>query len=162
MDIPPVVVTQIIRRVTPKDDPASLEVSITRPDAQATVSMRRTILTLTERHAAQQVLEEIDSVDLAGTFESLDLYSAAVRLSEAYRVDLWRIYDEIIRLYAAEGEVPLAHIELIGEQIEKQVSRYDITEEKVDVALARSSSRPVLTRRSMQTVPRFTPQRSST
>ena len=137
LDIPPVVVTQIMRRVFPKEDPSTQIISITKPDTQASVSMRRTTLTLIERQAAQHVLEEIDAVDIAGAFESLDLYAAAVRLSEAYRVDLWRVHDELSRLYEDDGgEVPLAHLELIGEQIEQQVSRYDITEEEVDVALA--------------------------
>jgi hypothetical protein len=58
-------------------------------------------------------------------------------MSDAYRIDLWRVHAELSRLYGDDGgEVPLTYLELLGEPIEQQVSRYEIKEEQVEVALA--------------------------
>jgi len=134
--IPPVVITQVLRRVVPKPDIDRGDLTLSRPTAKAGGKLTRTTLTFIEREAARRALEEIDEVQIAGAFESLDLYTAAVRLSDAYRVDLWRVHDELRRLYSSDGEVPLAHVDLLGEQVEEQVCRYEVHEEKVDVALA--------------------------
>jgi hypothetical protein len=57
-------------------------------------------------------------------------------MSDAYRIDLWRVHAELSRLYGDDGgEVPLTYLELLGEPIEQQVSRYEITEEQVEVAI---------------------------
>lgn len=141
INIPPVVITQIMRRVIPKNGTSPQTIKLAKPQEQSERGLTRTTLTFSEQAAAARVLQEVDEVKIAGVFESLDIYSAAVRLADAYRIDFWAVYDELERLYGQKGdssdrEIPLSHLNGLGKQIEEQVCRYEIKEEKVDVALA--------------------------
>jgi hypothetical protein len=47
------------------------------------------------------------------------------------------VFDELERIYSeADAEIPVLHLEDLGRQIEKQLSRYKVEEEEVEVALA--------------------------
>ncbi len=49
--------------------------------------------------------------------DALDLYTATVRLTTTYRLDLWTIYDELRRIYP-EGECPATDLEELARQVE--------------------------------------------
>ncbi len=136
LEIPPLIVTQTIRRVerAPTGDrpPLSLE----RPKSGEGVSLRRATLGIVEQESTFGVLQQLgETVTVETEPEGHDAYAAAVMLAERYRLDLWTVYDEIRRLYGANDLLD-AHLTALCRQIEAWQGAYAITEEKVDHALA--------------------------
>ena len=133
LDIPPVVVTQIVRTVVKKESVHDA-LSLKKPKKSA-AAMEMTTFTLAEQQATRSVLRQLDSVEVEALPELTDSYGAAVELSARYRVDLWEVYDELKRLYGSD-DIPIPHLGDLAHQIEKQTRFYAVKEEKVDVALA--------------------------
>ena len=135
LNMPPLVVTQLIRTVVKKDGQGD-SISLFKPKRASGSSLTRQTFTLAEQQATARVLREIgDAISIDAPPETTDAYAAAVDLSARYRIDTWVVYDELRRLYGAD-EIPLAHVDALAMQIEEQTRFYEIREEKVDVALA--------------------------
>ena len=134
LDIPPLVVTQVVKTVVKMDGEAG-ELKLSLPkDAKG--GLVRHSYTLAEQHATASVLREMgDAVTIKSAPEGVDAYSAAVDLAGRYRLDVWAVMDELRRLYGAD-DIPHAHLGGLAEQIEKLTRRYEVREERVDVALA--------------------------
>jgi len=136
LNIPPLVVKQLVRTVTRKESAVGT-FRLTQPQIAATSTLERITYTLTEQKAAYRVLQQVgDTVEITAAPETTDLYSAAVELAAIYRLDLWTIYDELYRIYDGETEIPIAHFTDLARQIEEQTRNYEVHEETVEVALA--------------------------
>lgn len=135
LDLPPLVVTQLVRTVVKKEGiPAPLRLE--RPQYSDEGQFKKTIHTLADQQATLSVLRQVgDTVTIEAIPELADPYAAAVDLAARYRLDLWAVYDELRRLYGQE-EIPASHMDDLATQIEKQTCFYETHEEKVDVALA--------------------------
>jgi len=135
LDIPPLVVTQIVRTVEPNEaQRAPLELQ--RPRGEPEAELRRRDYDLTIQQATRQVLRQIGETVLIETVpETADAYSAAVDLAAQYRLDFWEIYGQLRSLYASE-EIPLYHLRDLARQIEEQTCDYEVHEERVERALA--------------------------
>ncbi len=135
LDIPPLVVTQLVRTVLRKDA-AIGPLRLVRPRASARPTLEKRVYTLAEQQATASVLRQLgDAITLESPQEEIDPYAAAVDLAARYRLDVWAVYDELRRLYG-ETDVPLADLDGLARQIEEQTRSYEIKKEKVDVALA--------------------------
>ncbi len=135
LDIPPLVVTQLIRTVVKKDGTAG-PLRLTRPAAKASDTLERRTFTLAEQEATRSVLRQLGDADtIEAAPDTTDAYAVAVDLAGCYRLPLWTVYDQIRRLYGAD-DIPLAHVDELGRQIEAQTRFYEVKEEKVEVALA--------------------------
>jgi len=135
LDIPPLVVTQLVRTVVKKDGAAG-PLTLTRPAARADHTLERRTFTLAEQEATASVLRQLgDTVSIEAAPDTTDAYAVAVDLAARYRLLLWNVYDEIRRLYGTD-DIPLAHIDDLGRQIEAQTRLYEVKEETVEVALA--------------------------
>lgn len=136
-DLPRLVITQTVRTVTRKEGTTSTAISLVKPTKDGANAMILERLRITGQYASSSVLQQVgDSITIEAAPETHDLHSAAVNLSEWYRLKLWPIFDELKRLYGEVGEVPLAHFPELARQIEQQTSFYEVKESKVDVALA--------------------------
>lgn len=136
LDVPPLVVTQTIRRIerAPVIDRGPL--TLQRPKGTSGPILTRATLGVAEQESTFSVLQQLgETVEIETLPEGQDVYRAAVLLSGRYRVDLWAIYDELRRLYAEE-DLPASHLDVLGRQIESWQGAYAVSEEKVDVALA--------------------------
>lgn len=135
LDLPPLVVTQMVRTVVKKEGiPAPLRLE--RPQYSDEGQLKKTIHTLADQQATLSVLRQVgDTVTIEAIPELADPYAAAVDLAARYRLDLWAVYDELRRLYSEE-DIPLSHIDDLATQIEEQTRYYEIRKERVDVALA--------------------------
>ena len=134
LDIPPLVVPQTIRTVVKKQAEAH-PLSLREPKAHEKTMARKTF-TVARQEATDRVLRQVgQTVEIEGVPEVIDAYAAACELAARYRLDLWTVYDELRRLYGND-DVPLAHVELLAGQIEKQTRGYEVKKERVDVALA--------------------------
>ena len=135
LDIPRLVVTQILRTVVPmarQDGPLELE----RPAADNEAALRRRDYEITVQQATDEVLRQVgDTVTIETVPDMSDSYATAVELAARYRLDIWEVYDQLRSLYGDEG-VPLYHLAELARQIEEQTCNYEIREEKVEKALA--------------------------
>jgi hypothetical protein len=135
LDLPPLVVTQVVRTVT-KRAGAAKPLRLERPTFSTNGQLKKTIHTLADQEATLSVLRQVgDSVTIESIPEETDTYATAVDLAVRYRLDLWMVYDEVRRLYGSE-DIPASHTDDLARQIEEQTRFYEVREEKVDVALA--------------------------
>jgi hypothetical protein len=138
LNLPPVVVTQLVRTVQPMEkSPEQVHLTFTMPAAGDNAQMTRSVFTIMAQQATDKVLTQVgDDIAIDTASQTMDLYTAAVGFAEAYRLNLWPLYDALTRLYGDGGEVPVAHLDDLARQIEARTCRYEVTEERVDVALA--------------------------
>ena len=135
LNLPPLVVTQLMRTVVKKEGHAS-PLQLRRPKKEKTASLKKQVYTVAEQEATFSVLRQIgDTLTIDMQLEDNDVYTTAIELSSQYRLDLWQVYDELKQLYGGE-DIPNTHIPELRRQIEKQTRKYEVKEEKVDVALA--------------------------
>lgn len=135
LDLPPLVVTQMVRTVVKKEG-AIIRLRLERPAYSTDGQVKKTVHTLADQQATVSVLRQVgDTVTIDAIPEVTDAYAAAVDLAARYRLDLWVIYDELRRVYGEE-DIPLSHIDDLATQIEEQTRCYEIQKERVDVALA--------------------------
>jgi hypothetical protein len=140
LEIPPLAVTQLVKRVVPvetsdiSETPEAL--SLEQPDAKAERVLVRQVLTLQSSPATRSVLRTVDEEQETYAVAGPDLYTAATKLAAIYRLDVGTVYAELKRLYGVGETVPEAHLPGLRSQIEAQTRRYTVEEEEVEVALA--------------------------
>lgn len=135
LDLPPLVVTQLVRTVVKKEGVAQ-PLRLERPKYSANGQLEKTTHTVVEQQATSSVLRQVgDTVTIEAFPEVTDAYFAAVDLAARYRLDLWTVFNELKRVYSGQ-DIPLLHLDDLAAQIEKQTCFYDIHAERVDVALA--------------------------
>lgn len=134
---PPLVIRQTLRTVTRRQECDGAPLALTMPTNDNGNFLTFQRFTMLKREAAAGVLQQLgSSVELATGPETEDLYAAAVKLAEWYRLEVWTVYGELRRLYGNDGEVPLSHLPELSRQIEERVSRYEVVETQVEKALA--------------------------
>jgi type III restriction enzyme len=137
INMPPLVVTRILRTVTRKHVAEITPLSLCKPNSSGSDIISKAVLTLSEQQATFSVLQQLgDTVVIEAAPNTLDLYAAAVKLAMAYRLDLWVVYEQLVELYGSGNEIPIKHLADLARQIEEQTRHYQVIEEKVDVALA--------------------------
>jgi type III restriction enzyme len=135
LDLPPLVVTQLVRTVVRKEGEAG-PLSLTRPEQARGRALEERTFTLAQQAASGGVLQQLgDTVAIEAALDTADAYAAAVDLAARYRMPLWNVYDEVRRLYGTD-DIPLADLEELARQIEAQTRFYEVQEETVEVALA--------------------------
>jgi type III restriction enzyme len=136
LDLPPLVVTQLVRTVVKKEGEDVAPLRLERPKSGQVDGLKKSVFTMAEQEATFSVLRQVDqTVTIETAPEATDAYAAAVDLSARYRLDLWGVYDELKRLYGGE-DIPSTHLHDLARQVEVQTRAYDVKEEKVDMALA--------------------------
>ena len=134
---PPLVIEQTLRTVTRAGGIHEPPLSLKMPTATKGQSMSLERFAIAKQQATTAVLRQIGgSVTIETAPDSEDIHTVAVKLAEWYRIDLWPLYAELKRLYGEAGDVPLAHLADLSRQIEQQVCAYEVTETKVEKALA--------------------------
>lgn len=107
-------------RISPpprQPDRAAAPLRLTRPVTPA-ATLARTNFTLALGAATGSILQPAgDTTTFTPTADTLDLYTASVRLATNYRLELWEVYDELRRIYP-EGACPAGHLEDLARQIE--------------------------------------------
>lgn len=132
LHLPPLVVTQIVRTVVRREEAAG-ELRIERPKA-ASGGLRKTVYTPAETGGG--VLQPVEAdIKIDTESETTDAYTAAVDLAARYRLDVWALLTEIRRVYGAD-DVSVDDLADLARQVESSTRRYEVKEEKVEVALA--------------------------
>ena len=134
IDIPPLILSQLVRTVIRKNSSFS-PLSLVRQEERS-AGLIRTSYTLAKQQSTTSVLRQVgETTEIDSITETMDAYGMAIELAARYRVDYWEIYDELRRIYANE-DIPLDHLNLISKQIEAQTCFYEIQEERVERALS--------------------------
>jgi len=134
---PPVVIQQTLRTVTRAEIDKETSLTLSKPIVSSGDSITLQRFTITQQQATASVLKQLGkSLEIKTESASEDIYSTAVKLAEWYRLEIWSVYSELKRIYGDTGEVPQTHLVELAKQIEQQVSKYEVTETKVDKALA--------------------------
>jgi len=142
LHIPPLVVKQLVRHVVPTADPSGPPdtLGLHKPDVQAEAVLVKKVYTPDEQTGKLSVMKQVGEERAVYEVPGPDLYTAATQLAAVYRLDVWTVYGELKRLYAADGDgtatVPEAHLPALAAQIERQTRRYHVEEQEVEVALA--------------------------
>jgi type III restriction enzyme len=137
VNIPSLVVSQLVRTVIPVEDVGIDTLKLKRPKVREPKQLTRSVFTVMDQQATDSVLIQLgDEIEIEGIKEMVDLYTAAVRFSDFYRLAIWNVYDELLKIYGPTEDIPLHHLDHLAKQIEEQTRRYDVKEERVDVAIA--------------------------
>ncbi|MCA9220875.1 MAG: hypothetical protein KDA71_11140, partial [Planctomycetales bacterium] len=135
LNLPPLVVKQIVRRVEKADPPAG-DFKFAFPEVAAGGTLERRSFDLAQSDRSRGVLSASSAAEIIATApETIDVYTAATKLAAVYRFDLWQLKDGLAGLYP-DGQVPQTHLGPLAEQLERHTSHYTITEEEVEIALA--------------------------
>ncbi|MBM4135685.1 MAG: restriction endonuclease subunit R, partial [Nitrospira sp.] len=134
-EIPPLLLKKKILKVIPLDKKIDFkQIEIQKPEI-TTEESKKTIYDLKDIPDRKGVLITHKEEKWIIEEDFVDAYSFAVELSSLYRLPLMMIYEKIKEVYP-EGEIPDSHAFEIRKQLEGKLKNYDITEEKVEVALA--------------------------
>jgi type III restriction enzyme len=140
LNLPPLVVKKIVKQVVPLDQTSQVwrtsDVSLEKPAVEAEPVLVKKVYTPQQQPGKASLLKQMDEERATYAVAGADLYSAATGLAAVYRLNVWRVYAELKRLYGAGGIVPEAHLPALAAQVEKQTRRYRVQEEEVEVALA--------------------------
>ena len=103
LDVPPLVVTRVVRSVTEGSAPTS-PLRLRRPRANGKEGLRKAVYTVAEQESTYSVLRQLgETVEFEAVPEEIDAYSAAVELAGRYRLEPWAVIDELRRLYPVGG-----------------------------------------------------------
>jgi type III restriction enzyme len=134
LQLPPLVVKQIVRRVE-RIEPDGELLAFAKPDTIGGQLVRRSF-DLSPSVRGKTVLAQVGDAEVIATdAETVDVYSAATKLAAVYRFDIWNIKAQLAALYPS-GEVPEAHLPELAAQLERHTSNYEVKEEEIEVALA--------------------------
>lgn len=136
-DMPPVVITRLVQTVVPKSGP-DLPLRLEKPtDVREPEALTRAVLDILPRQGVRGLLQQVGgTIEIEALPETVDRYEAAVNLAAVFRLDVWPVYDELRRLYAAEEEIPTAHVDDLARQVAQQTCQYEVREEQAEWALA--------------------------
>lgn len=137
LDIPPLVITKLVRRVVPEAPTGLGDLQgLEKPDVEAEPVLVTKVYTPQEQLGKASVLVQVSEEQIDYIVPGPDLYTAATQLAAVYRVDAWAVYSELRRIYGDGGTVPEAHLPALAAQVEEQTRHYRVEEEEVEVALA--------------------------
>ena len=135
VDLPPLVVKQIIRTVVRKAA-AGAPLKFDRPEAADTETIEKKTYTVAEQRATYSVLRQVGEAEqIALADDAHTLRELAVDFAANYHLHLWTVHDALAAIYP-DGDIPATHIDALASQIEEQTAAYEVNEETVEVALA--------------------------
>jgi hypothetical protein len=136
LNVPPLLVKQLVRTVVRKEA-AEQDLNLVTPNGLSKQAIQMTTLTLGDQQAMKSVLQQTkDTLEVATICRTIDTYTATLELAAVYRLDFWKLLDQLRNVYDGADEIPVAHLSNLREQIEEQTCKYEIREETRDVALA--------------------------
>ncbi len=134
---PPIRLTRSVRSVVPAAAGARM-LRLERPgtDAAAT-ALTKAVFDIAARSGVRRLLQQVgETIQIDTAPEIVDRHEAAVSLAAAFRLDVWAVYDELGRLYAAADGIPAAHLEELARQLAEQTRHYEVREESAEWVLA--------------------------
>ena len=134
VNIEPLVIKKVIQKFVPSEEKKKEGLKLTKPKIKEIKKQTRILYDLSKGQS-KRVLIEVGQEELSSQQKIVDLYTAAVMLAQAYRLDSLKLFKLLSELYEGK-DMSVAEFELIREQLEKQVVNYNVISETVEEALA--------------------------
>ena len=135
LDLPPLVIKQIVRTVIRKEK-AQIPIRLILPKISGEGTLEKKIYDIAEQQTDFSVLKQVgETEEIKSESEAHGVRRVAVELANNYHLELWTIYEALATIYPY-GDIPATHLTHLAEQIEAQTACYEIKEETVEVALA--------------------------
>lgn len=135
LNLPPLVVKQIIRTVARKES-VTTDLTLKQPVASPETTLEKKTYRVAEKHSTFSVLQQVgETENIVSGHGSIGIRQLAVEFAHNYHLDVWALCDALNAIYQ-DSDVPLAHITELATQIETQTAHYEVKEETVEVALA--------------------------
>lgn len=135
LEIPPVLMRKLVKRVVPRQDSAEIHnLTLVKPTAPpATVETR--LYGAQDRGPRRRVLEEVGIKTIVLEEDLTDARELAAELANEYRFPYALVYEKLLDLYG-DGDITESEAKNLREQIERQARKYQITQEEIEIALA--------------------------
>jgi len=135
LEIPPVLMRKLIKRVVPRQDTMDIQdLTLVKPRA-TTVSIEAKLYKPQDRGPRKRILEEVGTKTLVFEQEVTDARELATELASVYRFPYAPLYEKLAGLYG-EGDITESEARNLREQLEQQARKYEITQEEIEIALA--------------------------
>ncbi len=135
LNLPPLVVKQIIRTVARKES-VTTDLTLKQPVASPETTLEKKTYRVAEQHSTFSVLQQVgETENIVSGHGSIGIRQLAVEFAHNYHLDIWAVCDALNAIYQ-DGDVPLSHITELATQIETQTAHYEVKEETIEVALA--------------------------
>jgi len=134
VNIEPLIIKKVIQKFVPSDEKKQEALKLKKPDAQEVKKQTRILYNLSKGQS-KQVLIEVGEEELSSQQKVVDLYTAAVTLAQAYRLDSLKLYKLLSNLFEGK-DISVSELELIRQQLEGQVVNYKVISETIEEALA--------------------------
>ena len=134
VDIEPLLIKKLIQRVIPARSNSNQNIKVDKPTVREIKEFEKVIYTMSTAQR-RGVLVEIGTKIAKSIEREIDIYQAAVILSQIYRLDSLELFKLLVKIYP-HGEITATELELVRAQIENQVVNYKVVTETVEEALA--------------------------
>ncbi|MBN2541296.1 DEAD/DEAH box helicase family protein [bacterium] len=133
-EIEPLVLNKTVKRFISKFKDKEPEIILSKPDIHDLDKAEKIIYSL-RQSGKGKVLIPIGKGKVQHVEVGIGIRNFAVELGEIYRIDSFKIYKMLERIYL-DGEISLAECKALQVQLEKLVSKYDISEETIEESIA--------------------------
>jgi len=134
VDIEPLLIKKLIQRVIPARSNSNQNIKVDKPTVREIKEFEKVIYIMSTAQR-RGVLVEIGTKIAKSIEREIDIYQAAVILSQIYRLDSLELFKLLVKIYP-HGEITATELELVRAQIENQVVNYKVVTETVEEALA--------------------------
>jgi type III restriction enzyme len=131
--LPKLEITRVIKRVV-KSDHQWRGISLHRPSDDMAPTMTRGIFTPRAELSGVILSSTGEETTISFVDKGYDLLTAAQRIADNYHLEVSIVYEQLVQLYSEE--VPYHHFERLCEQVEQQITSYEVREEFVKEVLA--------------------------
>jgi len=135
LEIPPVLMQKIIKRVVPRQDTAELQNFVLAKPAAMPSVIETKLYGAQDRGPRKRILEEVGTKTLVLEQDLTDARELSTELASAYRFSYPLLYEKLTKLYG-ESDITESEARNLREQLEQQARKYEITQEEIEMALA--------------------------
>ena len=135
LEIPPVLMRKLIKRVVPLQDTVEIQNFVLAKPTAALSAVEAKLYGAQDRGPRKRILEEVGTKTLVLEQDLTDARELSAELASAYRFPYPLLYGKLTELYG-ESDITESEARNLREQLEQQARKYEITQEEIEMALA--------------------------
>jgi hypothetical protein len=140
LNMPKLVVKKLVRAIVKNADAEHVKQTLTLKlpaiEEVETVRMVRKVFRAEKSEATKNILQQQYETDIETELDTIDLRLLATDLAANFHLDNLAVYDSLKSIYGDMDEIPLSHMDVLGQQITEKLKVYVIKEVEVEEALA--------------------------
>ena len=135
LEIPPVLMRKLIKRVVPLQDTVEIQNFVLAKPTAALSAVEAKLYGAQDRGPRKRILEEVGTKTLVLEQDLTDARELSAELASTYRFPYPLLYGKLTELYG-ESDITESEARNLREQLEQQARKYEITQEEIEMALA--------------------------